>query len=471
MSHANPTPAHPDSSAPLMLSVSGARGIVGASMTPEVVRRLAGLWGSHLATQDAKSPKVVLGRDSRPSGPELAMAAARGLADAGCEVISLGLVATPTVGVMISACRAQGGIMITASHNPTPWNGLKFLDGSGTAPPAEIAGAVMDAFRAGEIPTGPRADRTVQEETRGHDTHVAKVLGQIDPRPIQAGGFKVVLDSVNGAGGPGGLRLLEALGCDVVHINGVADGNFAHPPEPRAEHLGGLCQAVIETGADVGFAQDPDADRLAMVDAAGRYFGEEYTLALVAESVLERHPGTPTAANLSTSRLIDDVAARFGSRVIRTAVGEANVAKAMREAGCLIGGEGNGGVMLPSVTWVRDSLSGMALVLDLMQRRAQPLASIVDAMPAYAMVKQTIELGGDDARSQLLAGIEAVTRHYEAQSGAQVQTQDGVRVDLADGWVHLRASNTEPIARVIAESRNAGSAEEFAAQVRSIAKL
>ncbi len=462
---------HDSNQAPLMLSVSGARGIVGESMTPEVARRLAAIWGSHLVSMIDGTARVVLGRDSRPSGPMLADAAAEGLAAAGCEVIRLGIVTTPTAGVMIGAMRAAGGIMITASHNPTPWNGLKLLDGNGTAPPAETASGIIERFKSDESMPPTAGDLEISNETRGHDTHVAKVLGQIDPVPIRSCGFKVVLDSVNGAGGPAGAQLLNHLGCQLHHVNAEADGNFAHPPEPKEENLQELCEVVKATGAVVGFAQDPDADRLAIVDDRGRYIGEEYTLALAAQSWLALNPGSPVVANLSTSRLIDGVAEAFGSSVHRSPVGEANVAQVMRANDALFGGEGNGGVMLPAVTWIRDSLTAMGLVLQLMARESRPLSEIVDDMPSYAMIKQTITLEGSDASEKLAASMASLQSHYEQQPDASVSTMDGVRIDLPSGWMHLRPSNTEPIARLIVESADAEAAEALAGEARRSAGL
>ena len=457
--------------APLMLSISGARGIVGVSMTPEVAHRLAAIWGAYLASTVTETPRVILGRDSRPSGPALSEAAARGLSDAGCEVIRLGIVTTPTVGVMIGAARAAGGVMITASHNPSPWNGLKLLDGQGTAPPADVSKGIIDQFQSQSPAPNTENELGIHDESRAEDTHLAKVLGQIEPQPIQACGFRVVLDSVNGAGGSIGSSLLERLGCDVVRLNYEPTGDFSHPPEPREENLGELCKVVPEAAAQVGFAQDPDADRLAIVDETGRYIGEEYTLVLAALSWLQRYPGVPIVTNLSTSRMIDDVAMRFGSTVFRSPVGEANVAEVMRLQGSTIGGEGNGGVMIPAVTWVRDSLTAMALVLELLAREQCTLSAIVDGLSKYAMIKQAIELTGSDARTRLLKGIEDLTAHYEGQSGARIQTSDGVRVDLSGGWLHLRPSNTEPIARLIVEAVDAASAEALAAEARGIAGL
>ncbi|MDG2424038.1 MAG: phosphoglucosamine mutase [Phycisphaerales bacterium] len=459
------------SEAPLMLSVSGARGIVGKSMTAQVAHRLAAIWGDHLVASTSETPRVILGRDSRPSGTEFAEAAARGLSDAGCEVIRLGIVTTPTVGVMIGATRASGGVMITASHNPAQWNGMKLLDGMGTAPSADIAMKIMDRFRSDETTPQSASVSEIHQDSRGDDTHLAKVLGQVDPTPVQGCGFKVVLDSVHGAGGPIGATLLGHLGCETVLLYNPPTGDFPHPPEPREENLKELCSVVIDAGAQVGFAQDPDADRLAIVDEKGRYIGEEYTLVLAAKAWLQRFPGIPVVTNLSTSRMIDDVATAMGSSVHRSAVGEANVAEVMRREGATIGGEGNGGVMVPAVTWVRDSLTAMALVLELLASEGRGLSEIVDEISTYSMIKQTIELSGEDARARLLDGIRAVQTHYSGQEDARIQTSDGVRVDLAAGWLHLRASNTEPIARLIVESGDQDSAEALALEARRIAGL
>ncbi len=442
-----------------MLGVSGARGIVGKTMTPGVARRYAACWGAHLAS-GAVAPVVCLGRDSRPSGPELAAAAAAGLSAAGCRVIDLGVVATPTVGVMIGATGAAGGVVITASHNPTPWNGLKLLDHHGTAPEPDRAAEIIATFRGtSDVETAPSPE-PITTESRGTDTHVAKVLGLIDPMPLRERGFHVVLDSVNGAGVEGGRSLLRVLGCDVTHLGSESSGDFWHTPEPTAENLTGLCDAVRAHAADIGCAQDPDADRLALVDEQGRYIGEEYTLVLAAWRVLLDHPGANLVANLSTSRMIDDLAARFGATVYRSAVGEANVAALMRAKDAIAGGEGNGGVILPGITCVRDSLSGMALVLDLMRREAKPLSVLVDEIPRYVIVKEKLELAD---RADLDPALSAMQTAFPE---ATIDACDGIRLDLPEGWAHLRPSNTEPIARIIVEAATAEAAGGLLERVR-----
>jgi phosphomannomutase len=448
--------------APLMLSVSGARGIVGKTMTPEVANNYAAAFVSFLHDRLGRIPKLCVARDSRPSGPELAKAVADAFVSCGCEVVDLGVVATPTAGVMIGALHADGGIIVTASHNPTPWNGMKCLDGDGLAPPVQDAKEIIRRFH--DKVRLPVCDSgKLEENTYGHDTHISKVLGIIDPQPIQKKQFRVVLDSINGAGCVGGLRLLEHLGCEILHLNGEPTGEFAHEPEPKEVNLTDLCDAVVKFDADVGFAQDPDADRLAVVDENGRYIGEEYTLALAVDHWLRENPGASTAANLSTSRMVDDIAATHGGTAHRSAVGEANVAGAMKEHGCIIGGEGNGGVIFPKVCWVRDSLSGMALILDLMQTREERLSAIVNALPKYEIIKKTIDLADLGGIPVLDKEIARLQEHY---SSDKQNNSDGLRVDFEEGWVHVRPSNTEPIARIIAEAKDSLTAYTIASRVK-----
>lgn len=455
--------------APLMLSASGARGIVGESMTEAVAERFAYIHGTHML-QDAEAGAIAcLGRDSRASGEALAQAASNGLMAAGCDVVDLGIVATPTTGVMVTATGAVGGIMITASHNPNPWNGIKCIDAAGSAPPRDVAEGIIDAYResTGDLP-GIDADRTIAMESRADDTHISRVLGGIDPQPIIERAFPVVLDSVNGAGCISGRRLLELLGCELVQLNGDPNGDFAHPPEPKESNLGDLVRATAEAGAAVGFAQDPDADRLAIVDETGRYIGEEYTLALATDYVLRRCNGEGAdvvVTNLSTSRMVDDIAARHGGRVVRTAVGEANVVASMREHGAVIGGEGNGGVILPGVCFIRDSLGAMALVLASMAESGSSLSDLMADIPSYAMVKRSCALPGSGGHAAVAPVLEQVREHYR---DASVDVTDGVRIDFDSSWVHVRPSNTEPIARIIAEAPTATEAEDLVSGIAAM---
>ncbi|UCD74670.1 MAG: phosphoglucosamine mutase [Phycisphaerales bacterium] len=467
--------------APLMLSVSGARGIVGRTMTPAVAADFAAAYGSHVKDLTGKAdPLFCLGRDSRPSGQMLTAAVVAGLTAAGCRVVELGIVTTPTVGVMIGKHHADAGMVVTASHNPIIWNGLKCLDSNGLAPPPEIAQQIIERFKARDIGYAAVEDlHPAREDATGHETHIDRVLANIDPAPIRAAGFKVVLDSVNGAGCVAGRMLLEALGCEVIHLNGEPTGIFAHTPEPTAENLTDLCRAVKDARAACGFAQDPDGDRLAIVDETGAYIGEEYTLVLAAKRLLDQHGPAILAANLSTSRMIDDLAAQYpGSKVLRTAVGEANVAAAMQQAGALVGGEGNGGVIYPPVCWIRDSLTAMALTLSLLadDPRNESLSKIVGGVPRYSMIKKKLDLtniGGRDAVPGILERLSTPKKASGSFFGEEVEvnTVDGVRIDFADGWVHVRPSNTEPILRLIAEAQTEKRAAELIDQVAEIAGI
>ena len=465
--------------APLMLSVSGARGIVGATMTPAVATAFAAAFGSTLASRRG-TPTVCIGRDSRPSGDMVVRAAAAGLLAVGCEVIELGIVTTPTVGLMVDRLACDGGMVATASHNPIEWNGLKCLEHRGVAPPAERAALIIDRCRSylhdGKLPlVNVHGMAGARQDDRGPALHVDAVLRLVDAERIRRRAFRVVLDSVNGAGGPAGRALLERLGCVVEHLNGEPSGRFAHTPEPIESNLGDLVSAVLaaKPGVACGFAQDPDADRLAIVDERGTYIGEEYTLVLAAKRLLDRlngrTNGVTLAANLSTSRMLDDLAARYdGVRVLRTAVGEANVAAAMRGHSALVGGEGNGGVIVPAVCWVRDSLSAMALTLDLLAAEERPLSQVVAALPRYEMIKHKIELGAMGGQQAVAPALERVAKAFADQ---RLDATDGVRVDFADGWVHLRPSNTEPIVRLIAEAPGRERAWEIIDEVAVAAGL
>ena len=437
-------------------------------MTPEVAARFGAAFGSFVRDRlGVERPTFCVGRDSRPSGEMIAAAAGSGLMSVGCNLIDLGIVTTPSVAVMIGHHDADGGMVVTASHNPIMWNGLKSLNADGVAPPSADAAEIIRRFQESDLAYVPVDQLGARRSDASTDRlHVDRVLAALDPEPIRAAGFTVVLDSVNGAGCVAGRMLLEELGCTVVHMNGEPTGHFAHTPEPIEANLSDLMRETPARGADVGFAQDPDADRLVVVDENGRFIGEEYTLVLAVERTLEVHGGGTMAVNLSTSRMIDDVAAGVpGASVLRTAVGEANVVSALKPAGGLIGGEGNGGVIFPPVCWVRDSLSSMALVLSLMAARREPLHAIVDRLPRYEMIKQTYDLsdiGGRAVVDDILAAVR------QANADQRVNDADGLRVDRDAFWVHVRPSNTEPILRLIAEGRTRADAE---AGIQSVAEV
>jgi phosphomannomutase len=442
----------------LIITVSGLRGIVGENLTPDVAadyaRAFATLLGEKVSGD--KKPLVCLGRDSRASGQALSKAAAAGLSQSGVNVFELGIVTTPGVGIMTRHLQCDGGVIITASHNPIEYNGIKLLSAEGRAMTAETAERIKQIYLEKRFsPAGPLGPGTIESNDRTDEVHIGRVLGIVDAQFIKSKNFKVVLDSVNGAGGRVGGKLLAALGCRAVAINAEATGDFAHVPEPTAANLTGLCDEVASAGADIGFAQDPDADRLAIVDEKGAYIGEEYSLALSARYIFSIKSGA-AATNLSTSRMLDDIAAaaQGRGRVLRTAVGEANVVEAMIKNDCIIGGEGNGGVIDLRVGPVRDSLVGIALVLQLMAETGKTVSALVDEIPRYYMKKEKFAAGKDQV-PRILTSAEKLF------ADAKIDMTDGCRFDFADGWVHLRASNTEPVMRVIAETKSRQSTEEY----------
>lgn len=447
----------------LIISISGMRGIVGENLNAAIAAEYGCVFGTFLKRnkQGDGKPVVCLGRDSRVSGKMLASAIGRGLCAVGANVVDVGIVTTPGVGIMTQFLGCDGGVVITASHNPGQYNGVKLLLGNGIAPPKEMAEKIRQDYFDSEFDlVDSSCCGSICEDDRTDRVHIDKVLAIVDKESIAAKRFKVVLDSVNGAGGRVGKKLLEEVGCDVVAINDEPTGKFAHPPEPTKENLVGLCKKMLEEKADVGFAMDPDADRLAIVDENGEYIGEEYTLALAAKYIFGKMKGS-AAANLSTSRMIDDIAAAAGCEVIRTAVGEANVAEAMVKNDCVIGGEGNGGVIDLRVGPVRDSCVGMALVLQLMAETGSSISELVSQIGDYYVEK--IKFPADETVAAKI--IELAKQEF---SGARINTTDGCRFDFEDGWVHLRSSNTEPVMRLIVETK---SREEAVKYVEAVAKI
>ena len=459
-----------DSMEALMIGVSGMRGTIGGTLSPPVVTRMASAFAAWLAGGAGGRPssgshfRVVLGRDSRPSGPWVRDAAVAALAASGVEVIDLDVVTTPGVAMMVKHLSADAGMIVTASHNPIQWNGLKFLNRDAVALPPAHAADVKRLYEE-EATRYVRVDKLVptQKNSETHALHVRRVLERVDVLGISSKRFKVVLDSVNGAGCVAGATLLSRLGCQLVHLNATPDGKFPHEPEPTAQNLTGLCDEVRRQRGTVGFAQDPDADRLAIVDESGAYIGEEYSLALAAKLVMGKKAGCVAVTNLSTSRMLDDIAAQCGGRVIRTPVGEANVIQAMITNGAAIGGEGNGGVIDSRIVPGRDSLVGMAYVLQLMASSGKTVSQLVAELPRYEIVKTKFECRREDANR----AVEALKKAFSAE---KVDTQDGVRIDWAAerSWVHARPSNTEPIMRIIAEAPDRPTAERRVAEVQAV---
>jgi phosphomannomutase len=450
----------------LMLGVSGMRGTVGGTLTPPVVQQLAAAFAAWLkSTRKPASGdhfKMVFGRDSRPSGPWVRDAAVATLTASGIEVIDLDVVTTPGVAMMVKHLNADAALIATASHNPIQWNGLKYLNSQAVALPPGDAEQLIQFYNAHKS-SYVRVEHVIPPAKNGdtHALHIKRVLDRVDSNGISTKRFKVVLDSVNGAGCIATATMLNKLGCQLIHLNGTPDGKFTHEPEPTEKNLTGLAAEVKRQKAAVGFAQDPDADRLAVVDENGVYIGEEYSLALCAYWIMSKKPGTVSAANLSTSRMIDDIAAKFQGRVVRTPVGEANVVQAMLKENSIIGGEGNGGVIDPRIVPGRDSLVGMAYVLNLMAATGKTISQIVAELPRYEIVKTKFDCRREDANR----AVEAIKKEFAKE---KVDTQDGIRIDWDRAWVHARPSNTEPIMRIIAEAPDRATAEAKIAAVQAV---
>ena len=455
----------------LMISVSGMRGHVGTDLTPELVARHAaalGAWVRLAGTgrTDAARPAVVLGRDARTSGPMFARAAAAGLMSVGTDVIDLGIVPTPTVQLAVEHHHAGAGLILTASHNPIEWNALKFVGPDGVFLDAE-AGARVRAL-AEEGP--PRMGWDGLGELRQDDAAVTRHLDAVlalpvmDVTAIRARKFHVALDCVRGAGAVAMLPLLDRLGCRVSGINLEPDGRFPHPPEPIPENLGDLGALVRKSGADIGLAVDPDVDRLALVDETGRPIGEDYTLAFAIRAVLQNRSNAaepPTVvANLSTSLVVEDAARAMGARFLRAPVGEANVARAMRECGAILGGEGNGGVMYPALHIGRDAPLGVALILHLLATTRSTVSKLVAECPTYTIVKAKGPRG-----PELRPLYDRLRQRF---ADAQADERDGLRLSWADRWLHIRPSGTEPIVRLIAEAPSPVEADALVAAGREL---
>jgi len=439
-----------------IISVSGLRGIVGETLTPEVAIRYAAAFAAL-----APPGSIVITRDGRASGEMLAAAIQAGLSAVGRDTLDAGVAATPTTGVLVRQCQAAGGIQISASHNPVQYNGLKLFSAQGRVIPAEPGRRVLDRYRAGAtdwVPHDRLGKRLAQPDPIS--AHLEAVLATVNVGRIRARQFRVLLDANHGAGALLGRRLLEELGCRLSVLGEEPNGQFAHLPEPTAENLAGVLSSVTSAGADVGFCQDPDADRLAVIDESGRYLGEEYTLAMCVDHVLRQRLG-PVVTNCSTSRMSEDLASRYGAAFYRSAVGEANVVDAMLRHEAVFGGEGNGGPIDPRVGLVRDSFVGMAQLLGAMAGRQMKISQLADELPRYEIVKTKITLPPDKVPSAL----DALEEHF---ADARADRLDGLRLDWPDGWLLVRASNTEPIVRAVAEARAADQARrlcEEAAQV------
>lgn len=448
----------------LIKSTSGIRGVIGNGLDPVMTTAYGCAFGTFL-----KKGKVIIGRDSRVSGPMITSAVTAGLVSVGIDVIDIGIVPTPTVEIAVKKMKASGGICVTASHNPGQWNALKFFSSSGEfITPAQYK-KLDKIFCSGNYDY--KAVGSLGQVTRQSnwiDQHIKLTLSvkNINRAAIKKRKFKVVVDAINGAGSSALPRMLEKLGVKVIRINCKEDGNFVHEPEPIAKNLGQLCRAVKKNKADLGMACDPDADRLALVDENGAPIGEELTLTIAVKEILKKTKG-PTVINLSTSKVTEDIAKSMGSKVIYAKVGEANVVEMMLAKKAVIGGEGNGGVILPSFHAGRDSLIAAALTLSALASEKSSLSKLVESFPKYYNIK---------SKAALASNYKSRLKAFEKQAPAllgrtKIDRRDGgLRFDFAEGWLQIRSSNTEPIFRVIVETKSKSLTDQLSKKVLTFFK-
>ena len=437
----------------LIKSISGIRGTIGGkpsdNLTPIDIVRFAAAYGQYILSHtDASKCSIVIGRDARISGAMVQALVSNTLVGMGIDVIDLAMATTPTVEMVVPKANAQGGIILTASHNPKQWNALKLLDANGEFLSAE-AGAQILALAEQEDFNFASVDDlgSVTVDDTSLDMHIQAVLNHplVDPESIRSSGFKVVVDGVNSIGGIAIPALLKELNIEVIELFCEPSGQFPHNPEPLKEHLGDLSALVIESGADLGLVVDPDVDRLAFMDENGAMFGEEYTLVACADYVLSKTPGN-TVSNMSSTRALRDVTEKHGGTYYSSAVGEVNVVTKMKAVNAVIGGEGNGGIIDPQLHYGRDSLIGTALFLSLLSVRKLSVSELKKTYPEYFMSKGKIELEPTMDVDALLLAIE------KKYANNKPNTVDGVKIDFEASWVHLRKSNTEPIIRVYTEA-------------------
>ncbi len=439
---------------PLIKSISGFRGTIGGrpgeNLTPQDIVECTAAFGQWVL-HTTGNPSIVIGRDGRISGEIVSALVINTLRSMGISVLDLGLSTTPTVEIAVPLEKAGGGIILTASHNPKEWNALKLLNHKGEFISAQNGADVLELVEKKSVEYAP-VDRlgSYRQDNNYINVHNTLVLAHplVDVAAVRAKGFKIVVDVINSTGALAVPPLLEALGCQCILLNGQVNGHFAHNPEPLKEHLGQLSSEVVRQKAHLGIAVDPDVDRLVFMSEDGELFGEEYTLVAVADYVLSKLGGGNTVSNLSSTRALRDVTLKYGGEYHAAAVGEVNVVDKMKAVNAVIGGEGNGGIIVPELHYGRDALIGIALFLSHLAQSGKRISVLRQGYPEYHMSKTKIERSPDIDLERIFAALK------EKYHREQINTEDGLKIDFADGWVHLRPSNTEPIIRVYSESHS-----------------
>lgn len=437
---------------PLKIGIAGVRGIVGETLTPELVIAFAQAFGTY---QD--SGRILICRDTRASGPMVHAAVAAGLLATGCEVIDLGICPTPTMQLAVEHFNAAGGISITAGHNPAQWNALKFVRGDGLYLNTRQAEELLDIYHQAEFTKAKWNEIQPQIETRDAISYHIEVLKQaFDVENIRARKLTVAVDCCNGACALLSPRWLEELGCRVLAINDEINAPFPHNPEPKRETMAQL-RAVVKAGqADIGFAHDADGERLAIVTETGEALSEEMTLAIAAEIKLSQTPGM-VVTHLSTSGTIEAIAARHNSSVVRTPVGQAYISEAMLEHKAVIGGEGNGAVAIPEIHATNDSAATIGLILEHLAKTGKKISEIAASLPRFTMLKHYVPV----APNKLFSVLNEIRAEAETAGADEIDLSDGIKLTWPDGWLHIRASNTESMIRLIAEAENETRASEL----------
>ena len=431
-----------------MVGASGVRGIVGEDLNPELVAKFSAAFG-----QFSGNGLVVVGSDTRPSNQMFRYAVFAGLLSSGCEVVDLGICPTPSLQLMVRNLEAKGGIAITGSHNPPEWNALKFVRPDGLFLYPEQIRQLVRITQSAIKKAGWDRTGKVRWDNSAIENHLKKILPLVDQQEIQARHFKVVIDGCNGAGALITPRLLQKLGCEVVELNCEPHGYFAHLPEPTRSNLKELSQIVQSEKADIGFSHDADADRVGLVTEKGDILPEDYVLLLVAKFVLSKKKGL-VVTNLSTTQALDDLAADFDSEVRRTKVGDVYVARCMRKEKAVIGGEGNGGIIVPEIHYARDGIAAVALILNYLAQTGSSLSLLANSLPRYYMVKRKVKI----ARESFPPSREYLKDQFGA---ARFNFLDGVKIILKEGWIHVRPSGTEPVVRIISEAKTREGAENL----------